>query len=115
MGVLQVERELLRVEEAVQGIDGVDRVVSTATEGVGSVIIEVETGYDIREVLDDWKKTVAALEPRAVTSSDFKDGETTKALTLAFTEMPCAEAELSEPSDDWPLVPEDWPDWADCW
>jgi len=53
---------LLRVEEAVQGIDGVDRVISTANEGVGSVSIEVETGYDIREVLDDVKSAVDAID-----------------------------------------------------
>ena len=53
---------LLRVEEAVQGIDGVDRVISTANEGVGSVTIEVETGYDIREVLDDVKSAVDAID-----------------------------------------------------
>lgn len=53
---------LLRVEEAVQGIDGVDRVISTANEGMGSVTIEVETGYDIREVLDDVKSAVDAID-----------------------------------------------------
>ena len=53
---------LLRVEEAVQGIDGVDRVISTANEGIGSVTIEVETGYDVREVLDDVKAAVDAID-----------------------------------------------------
>ncbi len=53
---------LLRLEEAIQGVDGVDRVVSTANEGSGSVMVEVKTGYNTREVLDDVKSNVDAID-----------------------------------------------------
>ena len=42
-----------RVEEAVFGIDGVDRVVSSATENVGTVTIELKDFVDDKRVRDD--------------------------------------------------------------
>jgi multidrug efflux pump subunit AcrB len=51
----------IRIEEAIQGLEGVKRMTSTAAEGAGSVLIEVETGYDIRELLDDIKARVDAI------------------------------------------------------
>ncbi len=51
----------VRVEEAIQGLEGVKRMTSTASEGAGSVLIEVETGYDIRELLDDVKARIDAI------------------------------------------------------
>ena len=55
------EAVCVRIEEAIQGLEGVKRMVSTAAEGAGSVLIEVETGYDIRELLDDVKARVDAI------------------------------------------------------
>ena len=51
----------LRVEEAVQDLEGVDTVRSTAAEGVGTVVIELESGADTREVLDEVKSRVDAI------------------------------------------------------
>lgn len=42
-----------RIEEAVMGVEGVDRVTSTASEGMGSVQIELEDFADTDEVLDE--------------------------------------------------------------
>ncbi len=47
-----------RIEEEVSGIDGVKKVTSTASEGVGTVFIEVQKGYNVRKVLDDVKNAV---------------------------------------------------------
>ena len=55
------EAVCVRIEEAIQGLEGVKRMTSTAAEGAGSVLIEVETGYDIRELLDDIKARVDAI------------------------------------------------------
>ena len=55
------EAVCVRIEEAIQGLEGVKRMISTAAEGAGSVLIEVETGYDIRELLDDVKARVDAI------------------------------------------------------
>ncbi|MCK5171869.1 MAG: efflux RND transporter permease subunit, partial [Planctomycetes bacterium] len=45
----------MRVEEAVAGIEGIKRLRSVASEGSGSVIIEVEEYMDPKEVLDEVK------------------------------------------------------------
>jgi len=52
----------IRVEEAIQGLDGIKRITSTASEGSGMVTIELEAGADVREVLDDVKSRVDAIE-----------------------------------------------------
>lgn len=49
---------LLPIEDVIADINGVKRYTSTATEGMGAVTIEVETGYDVREVMDDVKSKV---------------------------------------------------------
>ncbi len=49
---------LLAVEEAVQGIDGVKKVTSTAVENVGQVSVEVLSSADPDEVLSDVKNEV---------------------------------------------------------
>jgi multidrug efflux pump subunit AcrB len=48
----------LRVEEAIQGIDGIKRINSTAVEGAGTVTAEITTDADAREVLDEIKQAV---------------------------------------------------------
>lgn len=49
---------LLRVEEAVAAIDGVEQITSSANEGVGATFIEVEEYADTQRVLDDVKAEV---------------------------------------------------------
>ncbi len=48
----------IRVEEAVQGVDGIKKITSTSSEGISMVSIELETGSDKRKVLDDVKAEV---------------------------------------------------------
>jgi multidrug efflux pump subunit AcrB len=52
----------VRVEEAIQGLDGIKRVTSTADEGMGTVVVELELGADRRKVLDDVKSRVDAID-----------------------------------------------------
>ena len=52
----------IRIEEAIQGIDGIKQIVSTASEGTGSVMIELELGADARKVVDDVKSSVDAID-----------------------------------------------------
>ena len=55
----EVERGvILAVEEAVQGLDGVDEVVSTAGESHGTVSIEALLGADIQKLADDVRSAV---------------------------------------------------------
>jgi multidrug efflux pump subunit AcrB len=51
----------IRIEEEVQGLDGVKRVRSVAREGSGSVTIELLTGTDVARVLDDVTTRVNAI------------------------------------------------------
>ena len=51
----------VRIEEAVQDLGGVKRITSTASENVGTVDIEAETGTDLRTLLADVKVRVDAI------------------------------------------------------
>ncbi len=48
----------LRIEEVVEGVTGVDKVTSSANEGVGLVVIETLQDADVGRVLDDVKNRV---------------------------------------------------------
>ncbi len=52
----------VKIEEALQGVDGIKKVTSSASEGAGSVIVEVLAGYDARKLLDDVKARVDAID-----------------------------------------------------
>ena len=53
---------VLRVEEAVASIDGVERITSAAAENIGTVSVEIEDGADDRQVLDDVKAAVDRID-----------------------------------------------------
>ena len=48
----------LRVEESISGVDGIKRLRSTAAEGAGTVVVELERYADSRKVLEDIKAGV---------------------------------------------------------
>ncbi len=52
---------LIRIEEAIQDIEGIREITSFAREGSGSVSVEVEAGHDIMTVLDDIKSRVDSI------------------------------------------------------
>jgi len=52
----------MRVEEAIAGVEGIDRIRSIAQEGMGTVIAELKDGADPRRVLDDIKAEVDRIE-----------------------------------------------------
>ncbi|WP_372767008.1 efflux RND transporter permease subunit [Pseudoalteromonas sp.] len=51
----------IRVEEAVQDLEGIKEIRSRSSEGSASVTIEVDSGYDPREMLADIKSRVDAI------------------------------------------------------
>jgi len=55
------ESVIIRIEEAIQDLQGIKKLTSTASEGSGTVMVEVQKGYDSREVLDDIKNRVDAI------------------------------------------------------
>ena len=56
------EAVCVRVEEAVQSLEGIKRIRSTASENRGSVNIELVPGADARKLLEDVKSAVDAID-----------------------------------------------------
>ncbi len=52
------EGVVLKIEENLEGIEGIDRVTSVSRENFGTVIVEVLRGQDIDKVLQDVKNAV---------------------------------------------------------
>jgi multidrug efflux pump subunit AcrB len=48
----------MRVEEAVEGVTGIDKITSTANEGMGLVVVETLPEADLDQVLEDVKTRV---------------------------------------------------------
>ncbi|WP_133180014.1 efflux RND transporter permease subunit [Shewanella decolorationis] len=51
----------IKIEEAIQDINGIKKVTSVAREGVGTINIEVEDGYDVQNLLDEAKLRLDAI------------------------------------------------------
>ncbi|WP_281214335.1 efflux RND transporter permease subunit [Shewanella insulae] len=51
----------IKIEEAIQDISGIKKVTSVASEGSGSVTIEVEDGFDAQDILDEAKLRIDAI------------------------------------------------------
>lgn len=51
----------LKIEDALESIEGIKQYTTTAAENVGSALVEVEEGYDVNEVLDAVKTNVDAI------------------------------------------------------
>ena len=59
---LEVEEAvLIKIEEAIESIEGIDEIIASANEGFGSVRIDVVEGYDINVVLNDVKLAIDAI------------------------------------------------------
>ncbi|HUF61759.1 MAG TPA: efflux RND transporter permease subunit [Verrucomicrobiales bacterium] len=50
------------IEEAIEAVDGIERVTSIATESNGAVFVEVRSDADTREVMDDLKTRIDAIQ-----------------------------------------------------
>ncbi len=52
------EAVCVRVEEQIHGVDGIKKISSTASEGMGMIMVELNRGVDVRKALDDIKAEV---------------------------------------------------------
>jgi multidrug efflux pump subunit AcrB len=52
----------IRIEEAIQGLEGIKQITSTSREGMGSVMVELQLSADAAKVLDDIKTRVDAID-----------------------------------------------------
>ena len=55
------EGVVIKIEEAIQDVKGIDRIRSTAREGVGQVIAEIDRDFDINVALNEIKVRVDAI------------------------------------------------------
>ena len=55
------EGVLIKIEEAIQDLEGIREIIATAREGSGTVTVEVEPEYDVLEVLDNIKIRVDSI------------------------------------------------------
>jgi multidrug efflux pump subunit AcrB len=61
-GPAEVEEQIcVRIEEAVHDLTGVKEIRSTASQGVGQVLIEAESGYDMQRLTAEVKTRVDAI------------------------------------------------------
>jgi multidrug efflux pump subunit AcrB len=61
-GPAEVEQQIaMRIEEAVDDLDGIDELYSSSREGSGRVVIDVETHYDSQRLLNNVKSRVDAI------------------------------------------------------
>ncbi len=51
----------VKIEEAIQDIEGIKRIQSWASEGYGTVVVEIEPDYDVGRKLDEIKNRVDAI------------------------------------------------------
>jgi len=51
----------IKIEEAIKEVEGIEKITTVASEGVGRVTINVETSYDPDKVLDEVKLLVDAI------------------------------------------------------
>jgi len=52
----------IKIEEQIQSIEGIEHLRSTAREGSGEVVAELETGADVQKILDEIKAEVARID-----------------------------------------------------
>ncbi|MDF1851264.1 MAG: efflux RND transporter permease subunit [Verrucomicrobiales bacterium] len=53
---------IIPIEEAIQDIEGIDRMKSVANQNIGVVTVEVANGFEVRNVMDDVKTRVDAIQ-----------------------------------------------------
>jgi len=53
---------IIPIEEAISDIDGIKKVTSNASRNVGALTLEVETGFDLRDVMGDVQSKVDAID-----------------------------------------------------
>ena len=101
----EVEEDInRRIEEGVVGLPGVERVVGTATEGLGRIEIELATFADADTVLDDVKNAVNGIANFPPSTADRPDVELKRTspgvMTLAVSSSVVSENRLRAAAED---------------
>ena len=101
----EVEEDIIRrVEEAVRGVPGVERVVSTATHGSGRVNVELADFADAQTVLADVSRAVDGIEEFPPQVAERPEVELfqlpRKVMTLAVSSSRIGEDDLRQAAED---------------
>lgn len=74
------EAIVIRIEEALQGLSGINRMRSVAREGAGNVVLEISTEYDVNEILDEVKSRIDTITtfPQGVERPEVREVEVTQ-------------------------------------
>ncbi|MEM8497029.1 MAG: efflux RND transporter permease subunit [Pseudomonadota bacterium] len=68
-GPAEVEQQIaIRIEEALDSVDGIERLTSTSVEGFGTVLAEVASGFETLGVLNEIKSQVDSINTFPVES-----------------------------------------------
>jgi multidrug efflux pump subunit AcrB len=81
------------VEEAIADLQGIKRVRSTASQNMGVVVVEVETGFQLRNVMNDLKSRVDAID-------NFPEEAETPVLEEILIKAPVMSVTLSADTDE---------------
>ena len=71
----EMERDVvMRVEEAIHDLQGIKEIISTAVEGTSTVDVEIARGYNTRDIMDDLKTRIDAINtfPEEIERPDMK-------------------------------------------
>ena len=95
----EVEQDVnRRIEESVIGLAGVERVVGTATEGLGRISIELSAFADATNVMNDIQSAVGGIENFPPANADHPEVElhqlALEVMTLAVSSTAVSENEL---------------------
>lgn len=55
------EGVIIKIEEAIQDVEGIHEIISSASRGMGSVTVEIDADYEVTEVMDVIKNRVDAI------------------------------------------------------
>ncbi len=74
------EAIVIRIEESLQGLTGINRMTSVAREGMGSVNLEISSTYDVNELLDEIKGRIDTIStfPAGVERPTVREMEVTQ-------------------------------------
>ena len=83
----------IRIEEALHGLQGIKRIKSTASEGQGSVSVELMVGEDVRRRLDEVRNRVDRIE-------SFPDNAKAPQVTQAELRVPVLDIAIAGQVDE---------------
>jgi multidrug efflux pump subunit AcrB len=87
---------ILPIEEAVQGLDGVDDVTSSASEGSGSVVVEIVEGEDVQRLAQDIQSEVDGI-------TSFPEDAEEPSVTIVSRKREVVSLALHGDQSDWVL------------